>query len=115
MGTILFTIGLMSVVVFALINLRKAKTATPANRAMIHNTANMLLSVGAIFAGGLLGGLAVAPLSIPATGWIIALCLAVVAIALILAGIVWAIICIRRIGPINSRIWREANPWTPRP
>lgn len=113
--SILLTIGILSVVVCALINLRKAKTATPANRAMMHNTARMFWSIGAIFAGGLLGGIVTAPLSIPAIGWIIVPGLVVATLALLVTGIVWAIICTRRIGPINSQIWREANPWTPRP
>jgi hypothetical protein len=115
MATIFLIIGIVGTVVFALNNLRKARTATPANRVMIHNTARMLLSVGAIFAGGLLGGIAAMPLSIPAIGWAVTSLLVLATLTLIIGGIVGAIICIVRIGPIKQRIIHEASPWASRP
>lgn len=114
MATIFLIIGVVGTVVFALNNLRKARTATPANRVMIHNTARMLFSVGAIFAGALLGGIAAMPLSIPAIGWVIVSLLVLATLALIIGGTIIAIVCIKRIEPIKQQIIHEANPWASR-
>jgi hypothetical protein len=106
---------LIVLLVSALINLHKAKTATPANRAMKRNEAKILLSCAALVAGDLLLSIAIAPFATATFGWIIVLLLIVAAFALMVGGIVMAMICIKRMRSIYQQIFSEANPWASRP
>lgn len=114
MGTVILAIFIVGTIVFALINFRKAKTATPANRAMKYNDAKISLSCSALFAGCLLLTMATTPFSVAAFDWIIDPLLVVAAFALMVGGIVMLVICMTCMGSIKQQILCEANPWTSR-
>jgi len=113
MVSIVFAIIAAMLVAEVVLTLRKAKAATPAHRARLHNNVGMLLAFAMVMTGGLIGQLAMGPINIPAIGWILELCLPVLALFLLLIGFAVGLRCVRRIVPVMDRIHREANPWTP--
>lgn len=111
-SSIILAIFIVGLFVTALINLRKAKTVTPAKRSMMRNDAKLLLSCSALFTGCLLLIIATAPFSIPTFDWIIDPLLLVTAFALAVGAVAMGTIYMMRTKPIKQQIIHEANPWT---
>lgn len=104
------TICLLAAVTFAFERLYAARRAAPGRRAVLRNTAGMLLSVGATWAGALFGGLVGAMGAIPAVGWIVIPALVVLSLVLLFGGIIGGIVFYRRSGPLAHKAYAEAYP-----
>ena len=107
MSIILF----LALLVFALISLYKAKSETPANRALRHNEAKIWLSAATYAAGDWLLGFAIAAMNIAAFNWIITLFLIIAALAVMIGGFAMAIVYIKRTRSLYRQVIREAEPW----